>query len=42
MMDVFVFWTQFGPKKVLEGLQGLGGAFNENKTFKLHNSEILK
>ena len=29
-------------KEVLEGLQGAGGAFNENKTFELHNSEILK
>ena len=25
-------------KKVLEGLQGVGGAFNENKTSELHNS----
>ena len=29
-------------KKVLEGLQRLGDAFNENKTLELHNSEILK
>ena len=30
------------PKKVLEGLQGIGGTFNENKTSELHRSEILK
>ena len=29
-------------KKVLEGLQGVRGTFKENKTSKLHNSEILK
>ena len=29
-------------KKVLESLQGIGGAFNENKTSELHNSENLK
>ena len=29
-------------KKVLEGLEGVGDAFNENKTFKLNNSEIVK
>ena len=29
-------------KKVLEGLWDVGGAFNENETSKLHNSEILK
>ena len=29
-------------KKVLEGLQGVGGTFNENKTSELHNPEILK
>ena len=29
-------------KKVLEGLQGVGGAFNEYKTSELHNSVILK
>ena len=29
-------------KKVLEGLQVVGGAFNENKISKLHNSEIVK
>ena len=29
-------------KKVLEGLQGVGATFNENKTSELHNSEILK
>ena len=28
-------------KKVLEGFQGLGDAFNENKTSELHNSEVL-
>ena len=29
-------------KKVLEGHLGVGGVFNENKMYKLHNSEILK
>ena len=29
-------------KKVLEELQRLGEAFNENKIFELHDSEILK
>ena len=29
-------------KKVLEGLQGVGGAFNENKTSTLHNLEKKK
>ena len=29
-------------KKALEGLQVLGDVFNENKTSKLHNLEILK
>ena len=29
-------------KKVLEGLQGVGAAFDENKTSELHSSEILK
>ena len=29
-------------KKVLQGMQGVGGAFTENKTSALHNSEILK
>ena len=29
-------------KKVLEGLQDLADAFNQNKTSELHNSEILK
>ena len=40
-MDVFVFWTQFDAK-VLEDQYDVGGAFNKNKTSKLHNSEILK
>ena len=29
-------------EKVLEDLQSLGDVFNENKTSKLHNLEILK
>ena len=29
-------------KKVLEGLQGVEGTFNENKSSELHKSEILK
>ena len=40
MIDVFE--PSLVQKKVLEGLHRLGDAFNENKTFELHNSEILK
>ena len=36
------FESSLIQKKVLEGLQGVGGVFNENKTSELHNSEILK
>ena len=36
------FESSLIQKKVLEDLQGVGGAFNENKTSELHNSEILK
>ena len=32
----------FIQKRVLEGLQCIGAAFNENKTSELHNSKILK
>ena len=40
---MFLFFEpRFIQKKVLEGLQGVGGTFKENKTSKLHNSEILK
>ena len=42
MIDVFVFWIQFGSKESFRRPLGLGDAFNENKTSKLHNSEILK
>ena len=37
-----IFEPSLVQKKVLEGLQRLGDAFNENKTFELHNLEILK
>ena len=41
-MDVFVFSTYFLIQtKVLEGLQGVGGAFNE-KTLELRCSKIFK
>ena len=40
---MFVFFEpSLVQKKVLEGLQRLGDAFNENKTLELCNSEILK
>ena len=40
---MFLFFkTSLIQKKVLEGLYGAGGAFNENKTSELHNWEILK
>ena len=42
-MIVFLFVEpSLVQNKVLEGLYGLGDAFNENKTSELHNSEILK
>ena len=40
---MFLFFEPiFIQKQVFEDLQGVGSAFNENKTFALHNSEILK
>ena len=42
-MDVFFFFeSSLIQKKVLEGLQGVGGAFNKNKISELHNLGILK
>ena len=37
-----VFESSLIQKKVLGGLQGVGAAFNENKTSELLNLEILK
>ena len=40
---IFMFFEPgLVQKKVLEGLQDLKDAFNENKTLELHNLEILK
>ena len=39
---VLFFKDNFVQKKVLEGVQGVGGAFNENKTTELHNPEIAE
>ena len=40
---MFLFFeTSLIQTKVLEGLWGVGGAFNENKTSELYSSKILK
>ena len=36
-----VFEPSLTQKEVLEGLEGVGGAFYENKSSKLHNLKIL-
>ena len=41
MMDVLFFEPSLAQKKVLEELQGLGDAFNENRTSEFHNSVEL-